>query len=126
MEYATEITVNVKDCATRRTYDEGYTAPPVVGMSALRDLVDVLNAAGLETSVKISPRGGRATLRIHHSDAHATRMRRTRGAGRKKAVVTAPHTLEWYDAHTPEEGAADMGVSVRTYYRRIKAMRDGN
>ena len=90
---------------------------------ALEVLASTLRAYGM--AVEVSATSNSAKIRICHPEAHEAKRLRNRGGGRpRKSRDYNGHTLEWFEAHSPEEGMHALGdVSRRTYYRRLEELR---
>lgn len=92
-------------------------------------LCATLQALGMAVSVDESdPEAPR--ISIDFPDDYKAEKLRNRGGGRPRTdpwagldVSQMREEYDWYESHTPEEGAKRMGCSKRTYYRRIAQLR---
>ena len=100
--------------------------------AALDSFCRVLRELGLDA--RVVPVGrARVRLIVDHPSREDARRLRDRGGGRRKTappegsaiarITDDAERLAWLDAHTPTEGAEALGVSVRTYYRRLADLR---
>ena len=102
------------------------------GEGALEELRFLLEAYGCEVETLHDENGGLTRLLIRCPDVFEARRLRNRGGGRPPkglpegsplGLLSGRQELEWLESHTVEEGVAALGVTVRTYYRRLAALR---
>lgn len=117
-------TVSLKTCAESLDIGHGLTSRKESGVEALEALAYVLRAYGMDVDIEQTSKAS-ANIKIRHPErweAESVRVRNPYGRPRKQKVSTV--SLEWLDSHTVEEGMEALGVSRRTYYRRLKEMRE--
>lgn len=126
------IAINRPDQIQYREPLEGGTAYEIDGEGALKELRLLLEAYGCEVEAPRDERGGQTSLLIKCPSVLEARRLRSRGGGRppKGRPEGSPlglrygrRELEWLESHTVEEGIAALGVTERTYYRRLAALR---
>jgi hypothetical protein len=119
-----ELTLSVRECAEH--YGE-FGTTSVYGAEALEMFSKALEAYGLEVTTSYTSSGKRATLTVRHPEAsEAKRVRNRNPQGRpKRARDYHGVTLEWLESHSVEDGMKALGVSRRTYYRRLEELREG-
>lgn len=120
-----EVTLRVGECVGRSATDE--FASRSHGREALEAFADVLRAYGMDVSAEYTTSGKQAKLTIRHPETHeAERIRNRNPQGRpKRARDYHGVTLEWLESHSVEDGMKALGVSRRTYYRRLEELREG-
>ena len=105
---------------------------PKEGMQALDYFAEVLRGYGLVVKTSAARDGRHAMVTIEHPYPWVARRLRSRGGGRPRKAShwpasmgeTPEEVLAWVGAHGAAEGAARLGVSVSTYYRRVKELRE--
>lgn len=104
----------------------------VEGEGALKELRLLLEAYGCEVETLRDEKGGLTRLRIKCPGVFEARKLRNRGGGRPPkhrpegsplGMMVGRRELEWLESHTVEEGVAALGVTERTYYRRLATLR---
>jgi hypothetical protein len=125
-----ELSFNVKDC-TERSAEGGLVRGS--GAEALETFSNVLRAYGMDVSTECSASGKRATIRIWHPEPLEAERLKNRNGGRyrMRKPMDSPalglegrDLLEWLKEHTTQEGMKALGCSRRTYFRRIKELRE--
>ena len=88
--------------------------------SVLQELNDLFSSVGVEFSVTDS------VLAVDVNEEKFTSVT-TRKAGRKSKDITKRYDeiLAYRETHSAMETAEWMGLTTKTYYRRIKELRDG-
>lgn len=97
---------------------------------SLRSLCDTLQELGLDVETEQVNRG-RWTLTIDYpTKAEARRFAKRGGSYQKKVPEDSPlcdmkerERYEWLEEHSAKEGAEALGVTERTYFRRMTALR---
>lgn len=104
------------------------------GADALVELAETLRALGLGVDAGTG-RGCALSLAIDFPDADAARVLATRNAGKKRtpadlsaiglgAGSPVSEFLAWREGRPAEECAGALGLGRRSYFRRLREMRD--
>lgn len=126
MENRHRTTLLISDAASGSATDP--TVVPLQGGDALHALTRTLRAYGMAVSVDELDEGW--ALTIDHPDAldaKAYRVRNARGRGRvaetwPEGVETDEQRLAWLRSVSVADAMETLGVSRRTYYRRLSEL----
>lgn len=114
------VTVETRECIDQPTEVFGTSA---YGTEALETMAEVLRAYGLAVNVEYTTKSkARACVTIEHPEAYEAKRLRSRGGGRPK-IQDVDRSLEWFESRSVEDGMRELGVSKRTYYRRMAQAR---
>lgn len=106
---------------------DGSSTIPIFGRTALLNLAVVLRQYGLDVDLESDETGTAHTLTICHPDTIALTERPPKGRPKAgtwpEGLVTDAERLEWLESTPVDEACKVLGVSRRTLYRRIDALR---
>lgn len=126
------IAIDRADQIQYREQFEGGFVYDVDGEGALKELGLLLEAYGCDVETLRDEKGGLTRLLIKSPGVLEARRLRNRGGGRPPkhrpegsplGNMTGRRELEWLESHTVAEGVAALGVTERTYYRRLATLR---
>lgn len=107
---------------------EGPSSIPVDGRAALLNLSLVLRHYGLDVDLVTDESGTAHTLTICHPDPVTLAERPPKGRPRKgerwpEGLDSDAERLEWLETTPAADACETLGISKRTLYRRIDALR---
>lgn len=134
MENTRHITLTVNVPAQVEDVGQGAAARHAEGRMAVWEFADVLRAFGLDVSVEMTRRRATAQLVVGYPDSEEARRVGKRGGrhhrltfpeGSPLSGETTVEELRTYRlTHTTQQVADAMGVTLSTYHRRMKLLRN--